>query len=75
LSLKKRGSGRDKRSERKVTGRELSLLEEASTRLDILVELLHEKGIINKKEYESRVAMYLHEISKATAFAELNEEL
>jgi predicted transcriptional regulator YheO len=60
---------------KKVTGRELTLSEEVSTRLDTLVELLQDKGIINKKEYESRVAMHLHEISKATAFEETDEEL
>jgi predicted transcriptional regulator YheO len=60
---------------KKVTGRDLSLAEETSTRVDILVGLLHDKGIINKKELESRVAMHLHEISKATAFEEVDEEL
>jgi predicted transcriptional regulator YheO len=60
---------------KKATGRELDLHEEISIRLDTLVELLHDKGIINKKELESRVAMHLHEISKATAFAEMDEEL
>jgi hypothetical protein len=60
---------------KKVTGRELTLSEEISTRLNILVELLQDKGIINKKEYESRVAMHLHEISKGTAFKEMDEEL
>jgi hypothetical protein len=60
---------------KKVTGRELSLSEETSTRLDTLLELLEDKGIINKKEYESRVAMHLHETSKATAFEEMDEEL
>ena len=61
-------------SSKKVTGRELNLHEETSIRLDTLVELLHEKGIINKKELESRMAMHLHEISKATAFEEMDEE-
>jgi hypothetical protein len=58
-----------------VTGRELSLSEEISTRLDTLLELLQDKGIINKREYDSRVAMHLHEFSKATGFEELDEEL
>jgi hypothetical protein len=57
------------------TGRELSVHEETSIRLKTLVELLHERGVINKKELESRVAMHLHEISKATAFEEMDEEL
>jgi hypothetical protein len=60
---------------KKVTGRELNLHEEVGIRLDTLVELLHDKGIINKRELESRVAMHLHEISKATAFEEMDEEL
>jgi predicted transcriptional regulator YheO len=60
---------------KKVTGRELNLSEETSTRLNTLVELLQDKGIINKKEYESRVAMHLHEMSKASAFEEMDEEL
>jgi hypothetical protein len=60
---------------KKITGKELSPLQEISTRFDTLVELLQDKGIINKKEYESRVAMHLHEFSKATAFEELHEEL
>jgi hypothetical protein len=59
---------------KKVTGRELNLSEETSTRLNTLVELLQDKGIINKREYESRVAMHLHELSKATAFEEMDEE-
>jgi ribosome assembly protein YihI (activator of Der GTPase) len=78
LSFKKSGS-RDKRgpreSRRNVTGKELNLLEEIDTRLNTLVELLQDKGVINKREYQSRVAMHLHEISKATAFKELDEEL
>lgn len=60
---------------KKVTGKELTLSDETSTRLDILIELLQDKGIINKKEYESRVVMRLHETSKATAFEEMDEEI
>jgi predicted transcriptional regulator YheO len=60
---------------KKVTGRDLSLAEETGTRLNTLVEILHDKGIINKKELESRVAMHLHEISKATAFEQMDEEV
>jgi len=60
---------------KKVTGRELNLHEEISIRFDTLVELLHDKGVINKKELESRVAMHLHEISKATAFEKMDEEI
>ena len=60
---------------KKVTGKELSEAEELSARLATLVEMLHEKGIINKNEYGRTVAMRLHEISKAGAFEELDEEL
>jgi hypothetical protein len=60
---------------KKITGKELTVSEEISTRLSTLVELLVDKGIINKKEYESRLAMHLHEVSKATAFDEIDEEL
>jgi hypothetical protein len=60
---------------RKITGKELSSLDEFSIRLDILVELLDNKGILNKKEYERISTMRLHEISKAKAFEDLDEEL
>jgi hypothetical protein len=60
---------------KKVTGKELTVSEEISTRLSTFVGLLIDKGIINKREYESRVVMHLHEISKATAFEEIDEEL
>jgi hypothetical protein len=63
------------RSGKKVTGRVLTKPEEISIRLATLVAILEEKRIINKKEYESTVAMHLHEFSKATAFEELNEEI
>jgi hypothetical protein len=60
---------------RKITGKELSEIEELSARLDALVEMLDVKGIINKKEYTRTVAMRLHEVSKAGAIEELDEEL
>lgn len=60
---------------KKITGKELSETEELSARLTALVEMLDEKGIINKAEYRRMVAMRLHEISKAAAFEELEEEL
>ena len=62
-------------SGKKVTGRVLTKSEEISIRLATLVAILEEKRIVNKKEYESTVAMHLHEFSKATAFEELNEEI
>lgn len=60
---------------RKITGKELSSLDEFNIRLDILVELLDNKRILNKKEYERISTMRLHEISKARAFEDLDEEL
>ena len=48
----------------------ITLSEETSIRV-----FVQDKGIINKKEYESRVAMHLHEISKGTAFEGMDEEL
>lgn len=60
---------------RKITGKELSENEELSARLDALVEMLDAKGVINKKEYSRTVAMRLHEVSKAGAIEELDEEL
>ena len=43
--------------------------------VDVLIEELQRKGIINKKEYDRLVAMRLHEYSKANAFEELEDEL
>jgi hypothetical protein len=60
---------------KKITGKELSEAEELSARLTTLVEMLDEKGVINKGEYRRMVAMRLHEISKAGAIEELDEEL
>jgi hypothetical protein len=60
---------------KKITGKELSEIEELSARLTTLIEMLDEKGIINKKEYSRMAAMRLHEISKAGGFEELDEEL
>jgi len=60
---------------KKITGKELGEVEELSARLTTLVEMLDEKGVISKGEYRRMVAMRLHEISKAAAFEELDEEL
>lgn len=60
---------------KKVTGKEMSEAQELSARLTTLVEMLDEKGMINKNEYFRMVAMRLHEISKAGAIEELDEEL
>ncbi len=60
---------------KRVTGKELGDLDELSARLTTLVEMLDQKGIIDKKEYSRTVAMRLHEISKAGAIGELEDEL
>jgi hypothetical protein len=60
---------------RNVTGKELSETEELSARLTTLVEMLDEKGVISKREYQRTVAMRLHEISKAGAIGQLDKEL
>lgn len=60
---------------KRITGKDLSGIEELSARLTALVETLDERGVINKKEYDRIVAMRLHEISKAAAIEELDEEL
>jgi hypothetical protein len=60
---------------KKITGKELSEMEELSAKISALVEMLDDKGVINKKEYHRIVAMHLHEKSKAGAFEELDEEL
>ena len=62
-------------SSKKITGKELTSLEEISARLTTLIEMLDEKGIINKKEYYRNSVMRLHEISKAISFDQMDEEI
>lgn len=52
---------------------ELDLLEELNIRIDTLVELLSDKGIINKKGYINNVMMRIHELSKAKSFDDMEE--
>ena len=82
MPSKRKGRHRDHGAEgddlvepKKVTGKEMNEIEELSARLTTLVEMLDEKGILNMKEYRRMVAMRLHEISKASAFEELDKEL
>ena len=79
-SNKRHRSGEDTSIEgpgsfKKITGKELTPLEELSARLTTLIEMLDEKGIIHKKEYYRTCVMRLHEISKATSFEQINEEI
>jgi hypothetical protein len=62
-------------TDRKITGKELKSEEEFRIQLSVLVELLDEKHLINKKEYQRIVSMRLHELSKALAFEEMDEEI
>jgi hypothetical protein len=79
-SNRRRGRGEDTdiegpRSSEKITGKELTSLEEVSARLTTLIEMLDERGVINKKEYYRNSVMRLHEISKATSFDQIDEEI
>lgn len=58
-----------------ITGKELNELEELNIKLDTLVGLLSEKGIVSKREYANNVMMRLHETSKAKSFEDLDEEI
>jgi hypothetical protein len=59
----------------KITGKELLLQDELNIKLTILIELLESKGFLSKGEFERMTAMRLHEISKARAFEDLDEEI
>ncbi|MDX1371544.1 MAG: hypothetical protein R3321_03700 [Nitrososphaeraceae archaeon] len=54
---------------------ELDKLEELNIKIDVLVELLSEKGIINKKMYVNNLMMYLHQTSKAKSFEKFDQEI
>ncbi|MDR4511966.1 MAG: hypothetical protein MRJ93_09720 [Nitrososphaeraceae archaeon] len=54
---------------------ELDKLEELNIKIDVLVELLSEKGIINKKMYVNNLMMYLHQSSKAKSFENFDQEI
>lgn len=62
-------------SKRKITGKELTLQDELNIKLITLIELLEIKGFLSKGEFERMTAMRLHEISKARAFEDLDEEM
>jgi hypothetical protein len=65
----------DSLGSRRVTGKDLTELEELDIKLDTLVSLLSEKGIVSKREYANNVMMRLHEMSKAKSFEDLDEEI
>ena len=66
---------RNQPSKRKITGKELSSQDECVIKMDTLIELLEMKGILSKREFERISTMRLHEISKARAFEDLDEEI
>jgi len=66
---------RKESTKKKITGKELSSQDEVNIKLDALVELLVRKGILSRREFESMSTMRLHEISKARAFEDLDEEI
>lgn len=66
---------RNESIKKKITGKELSSQDEVNIKLDTLVELLVRKGILSRREFESMSTMRLHEISKARAFEDLDEEI
>ncbi len=66
-------SKNDKNKVKEVESNELDPLEELNIRIETLVELLSDKGIINKKGYINNVMMRIHESSKAKSFDNLEE--
>jgi hypothetical protein len=62
-------------SKRKITGKELLLQDELNIKITTLIELLESKGILNNGEFGRLTAMRLHEISKARAFEDIDEEI
>lgn len=62
-------------TKRKIIGKELSSQDELNIKLETLVELLDSKGILSKREFERMSTMRLHEVSKARAFEDLDEEI
>lgn len=66
---------RNESTKKKITGKELSSQDEVNIKLDTLVELLVRKGILSRTEFERMSTMRLHEISKARAFEDLDEEI
>jgi len=60
---------------KKVTGKELTPYDELNAKINTLIELLDSKGIIMKPEFERILVMRLHEISKADAFEQMDEEI
>jgi hypothetical protein len=66
---------RNESTKKKITGKELSSQDEVNIKLDTLVEILVSKGILSRREFERMSTMRLHEISKARAFEDLDEEI
>ena len=68
-------SKQDPKKSKLVRGKEFGQLEELSMKLDTLIDLLSEKGIITKKQFDNNVMMRIHENSKARSFEDFEEEI
>jgi len=66
---------KNRSNKRKITGKELTSTDEFIVKLYTLIDMLDNKGIISKREFERLATMKLHEISKARAFEDLDEEI
>ena len=56
-------------------GKDFGQLEELTMKLDTLIDLLSEKGIITKKQFDNNIMMRMHESSKARGFEDFEEEI
>lgn len=68
------GSNKHKFRSDENASKELTELEEISARVNTLIDMLHEKGVLDKKVFERTLAMRLYEISKATVFSEMSDQ-
>jgi hypothetical protein len=58
-----------------IKGKDFGQLEELTMKLDTLIDLLSEKGIITKKQFDNNIMMRMHESSKARGFDDFTEEI
>ena len=56
-------------------GKDFGQLDELTMKLDTLIDLLSEKGIITKKQFDNNIMMRMHESSKARGFEDFEEEI
>ncbi len=58
-----------------IKGKDFGQLEELTMKLDTLIDLLSEKGIITKKQFDNNIMMRMHESSKARGFEDFEQEI